>query len=91
MNKRRVFVAGHLGMVGQALCRQLALQPEIELVTASRAELDLIDQRAVRNFFRRQQIDEIYLAAAKVGGIYANNNFPADFIYQNLMIECNLI
>lgn len=91
MTKRKVLVVGHLGMVGRALCRQLALQPEVELVTVSRAKLDLTDQQAVRQFFHRQKIDEVYLAAAKVGGIYANNTFPADFIYQNLMIECNLI
>ena len=91
MNRRRVFVAGHMGMVGRALCRKLELQPDVELITASRSELDLTDQTAVRTFFQRQNIDEAYLAAAKVGGIYANNTFPADFIYQNLMIECNLI
>lgn len=91
MSKRRVFVAGHLGMVGRALCRQLLLQPEIELITANRTKLDLTDQQAVKQFFQHQQIDEVYLAAAKVGGIYANNTFPADFIYQNLMIQTNVI
>lgn len=91
MAKRRVFVAGHLGMVGRALCRLLQALPQIDLVTATRDELDLTDQSAVQQFFRRQQIDELYLAAAKVGGIWANNRFPADFIYQNLMIECNVI
>lgn len=91
MSRRRIFVAGHLGMVGRALCRLLVSQPEVELITATRDQLDLTDQSAVQQFFRRQQIDEIYLAAAKVGGIWANNQYPADFIYQNLMIECNLI
>lgn len=91
MVSKKVFVAGHLGMVGRALCRQLQLQPNIELVTATRAELDLTDQLAVKTFFHQRKIDEVYLAAAKVGGIYANNSFPADFIYQNLIIECNLI
>jgi GDP-L-fucose synthase len=91
MARRRVFVAGHFGMVGRALCRLLQALPQVELITATRDELDLTDQSAVQQFFRRQQIDELYLAAAKVGGIYANNVFPADFIYQNLIIECNLI
>jgi GDP-L-fucose synthase len=91
MGRRRVFVAGHMGMVGRALCRLLQALPAVDLVTATRDELDLTDQSAVQQFFRRQQIDEVYLAAAKVGGIWANNQYPADFIYQNLMIECNLI
>lgn len=91
MARRRVFVAGHLGMVGRALCRRLQALPEVELITATRDQLDLTDQLAVQQFFQRQQIDELYLAAAKVGGIWANNQYPADFIYQNLMIECNLI
>ncbi|MCD1599740.1 GDP-L-fucose synthase family protein [Rheinheimera aquimaris] len=91
MVSKKVFVAGHLGMVGRALCRQLQLQPNIQLVTATRAELDLTDQLAVKTFFQQRKVDEMYLAAAKVGGIYANNTFPADFIYQNLIIECNLI
>lgn len=91
MDGRRVFVAGHKGMVGRALCRLLQASPAVDLVTATRDELDLTDQSAVQQFFRRQQIDEIYLAAAKVGGIWANNQYPADFIYQNLMIEVNLV
>lgn len=91
MAKRRIYVAGHLGMVGRALCRKLSQIPEIDLVTASSKELDLTDQRAVQQFFQRQKIDEAYLAAAKVGGIWANNQFPAEFIYQNLMIEANVI
>lgn len=91
MGRRRVFVAGHKGMVGRALCRLLQALPAVDLVTATRDGLDLTDQSAVQQFFRRQQIDEIYLAAAKVGGMWANNQYPADFIYQNLMIECNLI
>lgn len=91
MAKKRVFVAGHLGMVGQALCRQLARLDSVELVTATRDELDLTDQQTVKRFLMRQQIDEIYVAAAKVGGISANESFPAEFIYQNLMIEANVI
>lgn len=91
MTKKRVFVAGHLGMVGQALCRQLAVLDSVELVTASRADLDLTDQQAVKQFLMGQKIDEVYVAAAKVGGIAANESFPAEFIYQNLTIEANLI
>lgn len=91
MAKKRVFVSGHLGMVGQALCRQLAMLDSVELVTATRGDLDLTDQQAVKRFLMCQQIDEIYVAAAKVGGISANESFPAEFIYQNLMIEANLI
>lgn len=91
MAKKRVFVSGHLGMVGQALCRQLAMLDSVELVTATRGDLDLTDQQAVKRFLMCQQIDEIYIAAAKVGGISANESFPAEFIYQNLMIEANVI
>lgn len=86
-----IYVAGHNGMVGRALCRQLALNPEVNLITASHAELDLTNQAQVNAFFAAHKIDQVYLAAAKVGGIYANNTFPADFIYQNLMIEANVI
>ncbi|MFB0767364.1 GDP-L-fucose synthase family protein [Aeromonas salmonicida] len=88
---KRIFVAGHMGMVGRALVRQLERLPDTELVLARRSELDLTDQRAVQVFFHRQKIDQIYLAAAKVGGIHANNIFPAEFIYQNLQIENNII
>jgi GDP-L-fucose synthase len=77
-------------MVGSAIIRQLQQQP-VELVTRSHAELDLIDQAAVQAFFASEQIDQVYLASAKVGGIHANNVFPAEFIYQNLMIEANVI
>lgn len=88
---RRVFVAGHRGMVGSAIVRLLSTDPEVELVTATRSELDLIDQAAVRAFFADHRIDEVYLAAAKVGGIGANNTYPAEFLYDNLMIEANVI
>lgn len=88
---QRVFVAGHRGMVGSALCRQLARRDDVELVTAGRDELDLTDQRAVHAFLADGGIDQVYLAAAKVGGIHANNTYPADFIYENLLIEANLI
>ncbi len=88
---KRIFVAGHGGMVGSAIVRQLAQQNNVELVMASRNELDLTNQKQVHDFFMQQKFEQIYLAAAKVGGIYANNTYPAEFIYQNLMIECNII
>lgn len=86
----RVFVAGHRGMVGGAISNKLK-ERGFEVVTRSRAELDLLDQKAVQNFFSSEQLDSVILAAAKVGGIHANNTFPAEFIYENLMIECNII
>jgi GDP-L-fucose synthase len=88
---KRIFIAGHRGMVGTALVRQLQQREECELVLRSRSALDLTNQQAVAEFFKIEQIDEVYLAAAKVGGIIANNTYPADFIYENLMIECNII
>lgn len=91
MTKQRVFVAGHRGMVGSAIVRQLEQRADIELVLRDRAQLDLLDSNAVQAFFRDNQIDQVYLAAAKVGGIVANNTYPAEFIYQNLMIEANII
>lgn len=87
MDKKRVFIAGHRGMVGSAIVRQLENRNDIELIIRDRTELDLMSQSAVQKFFATEKIDEIYLAAAKVGGIQANNNYPAEFIYQNLMIE----
>ncbi len=91
MDTQNIFIAGHNGMVGSALVRQLQHQPGIKLITASRNELDLTSQAAVQAFFQQQRIDQVYLAAAKVGGIHANNEYPAEFIYQNLMIEANII
>ncbi|RZN54576.1 GDP-L-fucose synthase [Escherichia sp. E10V10] len=91
MIQKRVYVAGHQGMVGSAICRQLSLRDDIELVVKTHKELDLTVQKDVEAFFERERIDQVYLAAAKVGGIYANNTFPAEFIYQNLMIESNII
>ncbi len=88
---KKVFVAGHKGMVGSAIVRQLEKRGDVKLLTRSRSELDLTSQVAVTEFFKNNHIDEVYLAAAKVGGIIANNTYPADFIYENLMMECNII
>ena len=89
----RILVAGHQGMVGAAIVRQLLArgQPEDRIVRRTRAELDLTIQSSVRAFFQEEEIDEVYLAAAKVGGIHANNTYPSEFIYRNLMIEANVI
>ena len=86
----RIYVAGHRGMVGSAICRQLSTT-DADIVTASRDELDLTNQGQVADFFGKNKFDQVYLAAAKVGGIHANNTYPADFIYQNLMIQNNII
>lgn len=89
----KIYVAGHRGMVGSAIVRQLLAQghsPE-NIVTRTHNELDLTDQSAVRNFFEKESPDQVYLAAAKVGGIHANNTYPAEFIYSNLMVEANVI
>jgi GDP-L-fucose synthase len=91
MATSRVYVAGSDGMVGSALIRKLVARPHCEVITRTRAQLDLTDQRAVRAFFAAERIDQVYLAAAKVGGIHANNTYPADFIHQNLVMECNII
>ena len=86
-----IFIAGHKGMVGNAIERQLSLDSNNRIITADRGELDLTNQQAVHDFFTQQKIDQVYLAAAKVGGIYANNEYPAEFIYQNLMIQANIV
>jgi GDP-L-fucose synthase len=86
----RIYVAGHNGMVGSAICRKLSTM-DVKVITASRDELDLTNQKQVEDFFRKNKFDQVYLAAAKVGGIYANDTYPADFIYQNLMIQNNII
>lgn len=88
---KKIFVAGHRGMVGSAIVRILEQAGDCEIVTRTRAELDLTSQGAVKAFFENERIDQVYLAAAKVGGIHANNTYPAEFIYENLMIECNII
>ncbi|MCH2191966.1 MAG: GDP-L-fucose synthase [Gammaproteobacteria bacterium] len=89
--KNKVFVAGHNGMVGSAIVRKLKKLENVELVVATRNELDLTDRHQLNQFFAEHNIDQVYLAAAKVGGIHANNTYPADFIYQNLSIQTNVI
>ena len=86
-----VFVAGHRGMVGSAIVRRLQALGYRNILTAGRDVVDLVDQQAVQRFFEERTIDQVYLAAARVGGIHANNTYPAEFIYQNLMIEANLV
>lgn len=88
---KRIFIAGHNGMVGRAIVRRLESAGNFEIITRNRGELDLLSQSDVQAFFQGAAIDQVYLAAAKVGGIQANNNFPAEFIYENLMIEVNII
>lgn len=88
---KKIYVAGHKGMVGSAIIRQLEKRDDIEIVARTRAEMDLANQQAVLDFFSEEKIDQVYMAAAKVGGIVANDTYPADFIYDNLMVECNII
>ena len=87
----KIYVAGHRGMVGSAIVRTLLAQGQTNIVTRTHAVLDLTNQSAVRAFFADEKPDYVYLAAARVGGIYANNTFPADFIYHNLMMQANVI
>ena len=88
---QKVYVAGHRGMVGSAIVRNLQEKGYANIVTRTHKELDLTNQAAVQSFFEQEKPDQVYLAAAKVGGIHANNTFPAEFIYQNLMVETNVI
>lgn len=89
--KTKIYIAGHRGMVGSAIVRALQSRGDCDIICRTHRELDLADQAAVLDFFAAEKPDQIYLAAAKVGGIYANNTYPADFIYQNLMIQANVI
>ena len=91
MSTKKIYVAGHKGMVGSAICRQLSKNRDIELITANREDLDLISQSSVEAFLSEKKPDIVIIAAAKVGGILANNNYKAQFIYENLMIQTNLI
>ncbi len=86
-----IFIAGHAGMVGSSILRKLKKQNDINVITCSRKDLNFLSQIEVNNFFAKNEINQVYLAAAKVGGIYANNTYPAEFIYENLMIEANII
>lgn len=88
---KRIYVAGHRGLVGSAIVRELKAQGFDNIVTRAHGELDLKDQANVRNFFCSEKIEEVYMAAAKVGGIHANNVYPAEFIYDNMMVQNNVI
>ena len=90
-NKERIFIAGHKGLVGSAIYRLLNHSTNHELITINHKDLDLTNQSSVKEFFSKNHITQVYIAAAKVGGIYANENYPADFIYQNLLIQSNII
>ena len=87
----RIYVAGHRGMVGSAIVRVLRQQAGVDVLTRTRQELDLTNQAAVRAFFAAEKPDQVYMAAAKVGGIHANNTYPAEFIYENLMVQANVV
>lgn len=90
-NNSKIYVAGHRGLVGSAIVRRLEAEGCTNILTRTHAELDLTDQRAVREFFEKEQPEYVFLSAAKVGGIQANSTYPAEFIYQNLMIAANII
>ena len=87
----KIFVAGHRGMVGSAIARCLQRQGFVNIITRSRSDLDLSDQKSVQNFFKEEKPGQVYLAAAKVGGVHANNTYPAEFIYENLIVQANVI
>ncbi len=88
---KKIFIAGHKGMVGSAICKQLIDRPNIKIITKSKSQLNLCNQEDVNGFMKAEQPDEVFIAAAKVGGIHANNTYPANFIYENLQIQTNLI
>ena len=88
---QKIYVAGHRGMVGSAIVRNLQALGYTNIVTRSHAELDLTNQQSVKTFFEQEKPDQVYMAAAKVGGIHANNTYPAEFIYDNLMVQNNVI
>ena len=87
----KIYIAGHRGMVGSAIMKTLQQQGQTNFITRTHNELELTNQEAVRNFFESEKPDQVYLAAAKVGGIHANNTYPAEFIYDNLMVQANVI
>ncbi|MCK5416737.1 GDP-L-fucose synthase [Candidatus Parcubacteria bacterium] len=92
MNKTdKIYIAGHRGLVGSAIVRNLEKNNYTNLILKTRQELDLLNQQSVNNFFSKEKPDYVFLAAAKVGGIHANNTYPADFIYQNLQIQNNIV
>jgi len=91
INPQKIYVAGHHGMVGTAIVNALQAQGHSNIVTRTHSELDLINQSAVNDFFETERPDQVYMAAARVGGIHANNSYPAEFIYENLIVECNVI
>ena len=91
IKQAKIYVAGHRGMVGSAIVRELQKQGQKNIVVHTHAELELTNQQPVRDFFEREKPDQVYLAAARVGGIHANNTYPAEFIYDNLMVQANVI
>ena len=91
MSNPKIFVAGHLGMVGSSIVKELKRQGEKNIIVCNRKNLDLTNQSAVKSFFEIEKPDQVYIAAAKAGGIYANNTYPQEFIYENLMIQSNII
>jgi len=91
MTQPKIYVAGHRGMVGSAIVRTLQQQGQTNIVKRTHAELELTNQAAVCAFFEAEKPDQVYLAGAKVGGIHANNTYPAEFIYENLMVQANVI
>ena len=89
--RQKIYVAGHRGMVGSAIVRRLKALGQTYIITRTRRELNLLDQQTVRDFMQTEKPDQVYLAAAKVGGIHANNTYPAEFIFENLVVQTNVI